>query len=66
MHPMTQLSMALLYLQQNSEFAAAYRDGVHKSRYWEVIYNDCIEVIAKLPRVCALIYRHLYRVRYLT
>ena len=62
MHPMTQLSMAVMYLQSNSKFAAAYRNGIHKSKYWEVIYDDCIDLIAKLPRICALIYRHLYKV----
>lgn len=61
MHPMTQLSMGLLHLQSHSKFAAAYRSGVHKSKYWEVIYDDCMDLIAKIPRLAALIYRHLYK-----
>ena len=39
-HPMTMLSMALLSLQNDSLFAAAYRDGIHKTKYWEVMYED--------------------------
>jgi citrate synthase len=61
MHPMTQLSTALLYLQTGSKFAQAYRDGLHKSKYWEVVYEDAMDLIAKLPRVAALIFRHVYK-----
>jgi citrate synthase len=35
MHPMTQLSIALLACQTDSKFAAAYAKGVNKSKYWE-------------------------------
>jgi citrate (Si)-synthase len=35
MHPMTQLSLALLACQTDSKFAAAYAKGVNKSKYWE-------------------------------
>ena len=62
MHPMTQLSMSLLHLQTQSKFAEAYRKGLHKSKYWDVIYEDCMDLIAKIPRLAALIYRHLYKV----
>jgi hypothetical protein len=34
MHPMTMLSMALLYLQKDSKFFKAYQSGVNKSKYW--------------------------------
>lgn len=33
-HPMTMLSMALLYLQSHSKFFKAYQSGVNKSKYW--------------------------------
>ena len=35
MHPMTQLSMALMACQTESKFAHAYEAGVAKSKYWE-------------------------------
>jgi len=61
MHPMTQLSAALLHLQSGSKFAKAYRQGIHKSKYWDPVYEDCMDLIAKMPRIAALIYRHLYK-----
>lgn len=33
-HPMTMLSMTLLYLQKNSKFFRAYQTGANKSTYW--------------------------------
>lgn len=57
MHPMTQFSAAILAMQTDSKFAAAYEGGVHKSQYWDSTYEDCLNVIARLPEVAALIYR---------
>lgn len=57
MHPMTQLSIALLACQTESKFAAAYSKGVHKSKYWEHTLEDVLDVIAKLPEISALIYQ---------
>jgi citrate synthase len=60
MHPMTQLSSAILALQTESVFAAEYAKGTHKSLYWEHTYEDMMNLIARLPEVCALIYRKDY------
>lgn len=57
MHPMTQLSMALMACQTESKFAKAYASGAPKTAYWEHTYEDVIDVIAKLPTIAALIYR---------
>jgi len=57
MHPMTQFSSAVLALQTESEFAKAYHKHVHKNKYWEYTYEDVLNLIARLPRVAALIYR---------
>jgi citrate synthase len=57
MHPMTQLSLALLACQTDSKFAAAYARGVNKNEYWEHTLEDVLDVIAKLPEIAALIYR---------
>ena len=61
MHPMTQLSIALLACQTDSKFAAAYSKGVNKSKYWEYTYEDVLDVIAKLPELSALIYRCTFK-----
>jgi len=61
MHPMTMLSMSLLYLQQHSKFFKAYQTGVNKSKYWEYYYEDSMDLLAKIPYICAIIYRHKYK-----
>jgi len=61
MHPMTQFTAAIAALNTESKFAKAYGDGVHKSLYWEFVYEDAMNLIAKLPTIAAIIYRNLYR-----
>ncbi|KAL0277176.1 UNVERIFIED_CONTAM: hypothetical protein PYX00_004542 [Menopon gallinae] len=61
LHPMSQLSCAVVALNSESKFAKAYAGGVHKSKYWEYVYEDSMDLIAKLPVVAAAIYRNTYR-----
>lgn len=60
MHPMTQLSMGVLALQQDSNFARAYADGAHKTSYWEHTYEDAMNLLARVPEVAATIYRKTF------
>ena len=60
-HPMTQLSMAIMAMQTESNFAAAYRKGMNKKNYWDPMYEDVMNLIARLPRVAAYIYRKTYK-----
>ena len=60
MHPMTQLSSAILALQTESVFAREYAKGTHKSAYWDHTYEDMMNLVARLPEVAALIYRCTY------
>jgi len=60
-HPMTQFSAAIMALQTESEFAAAYRKGINKKDYWDYTYEDTMNLIARLPRVAAYIYRRTYK-----
>lgn len=60
-HPMTQFSMGIMAMQNDSVFADAYRDGVSKSELWEYMYEDVMTLIARLPRVAAYIYRRTYK-----
>ena len=60
-HPMTQFSLAILAMSTESVFAAAYRKGINKRQYWEPMYEDIMNVIARLPRVAAYIYRRTYK-----
>lgn len=61
LHPMSQFSAAVTALNLGSKFAKAYSDSVPKSKYWEYIYEDSMDLIAKLPTIAAIIYRNLYR-----
>merc|ERR1719495_769647 len=61
LHPMAQFTAAITALNSESKFAQAYSEGVHKSKYWELCYEDSMQLIAKLPTVAATIYRNLYR-----
>ncbi len=59
-HPMTQLSTAILAMQTESCFAHRYAEGISKSEYWDPTYEDTMNLIARLPRVAAYIYRRTY------
>ncbi|XP_067006311.1 probable citrate synthase 2, mitochondrial [Anabrus simplex] len=61
LHPMSQFSCAITALNSESKFAKAYSDGVHKSKYWEYVYEDSMDLIAKLPVIAATIYRNTYK-----
>ncbi|XP_011781499.1 PREDICTED: citrate synthase, mitochondrial isoform X1 [Colobus angolensis palliatus] len=61
LHPMSQLSAAVTALNSESNFARAYAEGISRTKYWELIYEDSMDLIAKLPCIAAKIYRNLYR-----
>lgn len=60
-HPMTQFSAAILALQTESVFAKAYHDGTSKKEYWSHTFEDVMNLIARIPRVAAYIYRRSYK-----
>ena len=57
---MTQLAVGTLAMQSGSKFAQAYAEGLHKSRYWEPVLEDSLDLIARLPALAARIYRRTY------
>lgn len=59
-HPMTQFTIAIASLQTESCFARRYDEGIKKSEYWDPTYEDAMNLIARLPRVAAYIYRRTY------
>jgi len=61
LHPMSQLSIAVLALQKDSKFAKAYQQGATKATYWEHTYEDSLDLIAKLPTIAGQIYQHSYK-----
>jgi citrate synthase len=60
-HPMTQFSLAVTAMQTESVFAKAYAKGISKKEYWDYTYEDAMNLIARLPRIAAYIYRRKYK-----
>lgn len=61
MHPMSMLSMCLMYQQKGSKFAAAYAShSVKKTEFWKYYLDDSIDLLAKIPTWAASIYRKKY------
>lgn len=60
LHPMTQFSIGILLLQKESVFAQRYQAGMNKLDYWDPTYEDAMNLLARLPRIAAYIYRRSY------
>jgi len=60
-HPMTQFVVAIMALQTESHFSKQYAAGMNKKDYWEAVFDDSMDLIARLPRVAAYIYRRKYK-----
>lgn len=59
-HPMTQFVAGIMALQTESHFAKKYAEGMNKKDYWEATFTDALDLIARLPRIAAYIYRRKY------
>jgi len=60
-HPMTMFVCAIMALQTESNFAKKYAEGMAKKDYWEWTFDDSMDLIARLPRIAAYIYRRKYK-----
>jgi len=60
-HPMTQFGIGIMAMQTESLFAKEYADGMNKKDYWSFMYEDAMNLIARLPRLAAYIYRRKYK-----
>lgn len=56
-HPMVMLSTAVLAMENESDFREAYDNGMSKDKLWEPMYEDCLNLIARMPAIAAYIYR---------
>src|SRR5687767_13126522 len=43
-HPMTQFVVAVMALQTESQFAKKYQDGLNKKDYWDVVFDDSMDL----------------------
>ena len=60
-HPMTQFVVAIMSLQTESQFSKRYAKGMNKKDYWDAVFDDTMDLIARLPRIAAYIYRRKYK-----
>jgi len=61
LHPMAMLSAAAVVMQRESLFARRYNEGMSKKDYWDPMYEDSCNLLAKLPAIAAFIYRMKYK-----
>ncbi|MFM9947523.1 MAG: citrate (Si)-synthase, eukaryotic [Saprospiraceae bacterium] len=59
-HPMTQFSIAITAMQNESVFAQRYDEGFGKADYWDATYEDTMNLVARVPQVAAYIYRRSF------
>lgn len=59
-HPMVQFITAIASMGTESHFSKRYAEGMGKADYWDAVYEDSMDLIAKLPRVAAYIYRRSF------
>ncbi|GAO41276.1 citrate (Si)-synthase, eukaryotic [Flavihumibacter petaseus] len=60
-HPMTMFVVGVMALQTESNFAKEYARGLNKKDYWEHVFDDAMDLIARLPRIAAYVYRRKYK-----
>ncbi|TAE14169.1 MAG: citrate (Si)-synthase, eukaryotic [Bacteroidetes bacterium] len=60
-HPMTMFVVGVMALQTESNFAKEYAKGINKKDYWNPVYDDAMDLIARLPRIAAYVYRRKYK-----
>lgn len=60
-HPMTMFVTGIMALQTESNFAKEYANGLNKKDYWNPVYDDAMDLIARLPRIAAYVYRRKYK-----
>src|SRR4030065_2570253 len=56
-HPMTMFSAAIVAMQRESIFAKRYGEGMKKIDYWDPMFEDACNLMAKLPSIGGYIYR---------
>ncbi len=56
-HPMVMFDTAILVMEKESVFKSWYDMGVTKDKYWIPMFEDALQLLAKLPSIAAGVYR---------
>ena len=59
-HPMIQFNSAILAMSTESKFRKAYLTGMDKKDYWDPTYEGVMDLLSRLPRIAAYIYRRVF------
>jgi len=60
-HPMTMFVTGVIALQTESNFAKQYAEGMSKKDHWSAVFDDAMDLISRLPRIAAYVYRRKYK-----
>ena len=60
-HPMCMLDTAVLAMERESQFRAAYDKGMKKEDYWKPTLEDALTLLARLPVIAAGVYRMRFK-----
>lgn len=60
-HPMTMFVTGIMALQTESAFCKKYGEGMSKKDHWAYVFDDAMDLIARLPRIAAYVYRRKYK-----
>ena len=60
-HPMAMFSAAIMSMQRESAYVAAYEKGIGKMDHWQPTLEDALTIWARIPQIGAFIYRLKYR-----
>lgn len=60
-HPMAIFANAVLTMSRESFFAKKYAAGIDKNELWSPMYEDVLNLLAKLPEIASYVYAKLYR-----
>ncbi len=59
-HPMVMFSTAILAMEKESQFRKEHDKGISKDKMWEPMFEDCLNIIARVPQIAAFIYRRKF------
>lgn len=60
-HPMTMYVTGVMALQTESNFAKLYAEGMSKKDHWSAVFDDSMDLLSRLPRIAAYVYRRKYK-----